>query len=136
MEIKRIKPKINSLLDMRAIAFSNLKDFSFLQRLKIRSAYLPIAILFSKYLFNNFYILIQDHKLLAFIIIRRNKIRSLFVKLDVKGRGYGSVLLDYVESACKIKGYKFIYLKPTTQAKPFYEKRGYKKNKFYWYKDL
>ena len=136
MKIIKKKPTYQELLDFREIARSSYLELTLIERFKIFLAYSILGLFFIKFLFNKFYLLIENHKLIGFAIIRINKIRSLFVKIDNQNNGCGSFLLSYIEKDLKDKGYKQVYLKPTKSFRNFYLKRNYYQDKFYFYKDL
>ncbi|WP_342270241.1 GNAT family N-acetyltransferase [Rickettsia endosymbiont of Orchestes rusci] len=54
-------------------------------------------------------------------------IRSLFVNEDIRDRNYGTLLIEKAEDLARERGCNFIHLITMDwQAKPFYEKLGYK----------
>jgi GNAT superfamily N-acetyltransferase len=51
----------------------------------------------------------------------------LWLSVETRGKGLGNKLMDAAENFAKEKGYQYIRAETLSfQAKPFYEKRGYK----------
>ena len=70
-------------------------------------------------------------KLLGTIDIYKKKrhyhVGGLYVKVGEIGRGHGKILMDFIENYATKKGVKKLRLYPTSFARNFYKKRGYKK---------
>ena len=56
----------------------------------------------------------------------QGQIRSMAVREDYRGKGYGGIILKYLEKFGKQKGLRKIFLDGRELAVPFYEKMGYK----------
>ncbi len=94
------------------------------------------------------FILVDDNKIIGFIISRNehyNKgssvmIEDLVVDSDFQGKGYGRLLVNYVEERGKKKKIKGIWLMASKNAPAFhfYKKMGYTLNKktVLFYKEL
>ena len=74
------------------------------------------------------FVLKQDNELFGTIAIEHDNnsalLRSLSVDEKQRGKGYGELLVDFLEQTAKEKGIQVIYLLTTT-AEPFFAKRGY-----------
>src|SRR5436190_13389160 len=53
------------------------------------------------------------------------QIRSMGVKAEDRGKGYGSIIISYLEHSAKAKGIDKIFLDARDNAVPFYERMGY-----------
>ncbi len=64
--------------------------------------------------------------LLGTIELKDEKISGLFIRNSKTGKGFGTTLMDFIESYAKIKKIKQLRLYSTKSAIPFYKKRGFK----------
>ena len=53
------------------------------------------------------------------------QIRSMGVKAEERGKGYGAIIINHLENLAKQKGLTKIFLHARQNAIPFYEKMGY-----------
>jgi len=53
-------------------------------------------------------------------------VTSVITSTDVRGKGFGRKLMDFVEEVAKVEGYKYVYLW-TDSAEGFYQKCAYKR---------
>ncbi len=74
----------------------------------------------------DFYVAIENNKVIGTIDLTIDHIGGLFVKHNMLGKGIGKKLLLYVEKKAKRKGIIKVNLNPTKSAIPFYKKHGYK----------
>lgn len=77
----------------------------------------------------NYFVLINKNRLLGSIqLYDKNVIGSLYIKCSEIGKGYGRLLMDFIEDYARKKGIKKLVLYPTITAKGFYKKLGYKQS--------
>ena len=77
----------------------------------------------------NYFVLVDKNKLLGSVdLYNKNVVGSLYIKYSEVGKGYGRMLMNFIENYAKKKGIKKIILFPTKTAIKFYEKLGYKKS--------
>ena len=77
----------------------------------------------------NFKVALLGGKIVGFIGLTENRIRSFFVHPSHQGKGIGRVLIEMAESDAKILKMKFIQLNSSLFAVKFYKHFGYKKIK-------
>lgn len=122
IDVVKIKPLLIDFIYFRKIVFENLDKLNTLERFKARLGFSPLALFFSKFLFNKFYIC-EDAS--AFGILRWGRIRSLFVSKACQNLGNGTALLNKIVEDSRAK---HILVKPTKSSESFYLKNGFKKN--------
>ena len=121
--------------DVRKISLLRRKTIN-----KINSKYYPenmIKILVEKNNLKNTFVrikeeeifcLLKNKELLGTISFKKNKISGLYIKPKNIGKGYGKMLMKFIEKYAKEKRIKKLILYPTKNAEKFYLKLGYKKS--------
>ena len=64
-------------------------------------------------------------KILGVIDLEGNKIGGFFVRYDIIRKGYGKMLMRFIEDHARKKGIKKVILFSTVYAENFYKKQGY-----------
>src|SRR5947209_4779340 len=82
---------------------------------------------------NSIHVLMLDEKKQAVAVGRlqlnndeEGQLRSMAVRTDHQGKGFGSQIISYIERIAKEKKLKYIVLDARENAVRFYEKHGYK----------
>lgn len=73
------------------------------------------------------YVAVEDERILGTVSLKDNVILALFVSPKFHGKGIGTELMNYVESAARKRGYRCVSLPSSVTAFEFYRKLGYKK---------
>lgn len=74
-----------------------------------------------------YFVLVENNRILGSVhLYNKNTIGGLYVKYNKIGRGYGKMLMEFIENFAKKKGIKKVILYPTKTAKNFYKKLGYR----------
>jgi len=71
----------------------------------------------------------ENNRLLGTIALKDNGVVGFNVGFNIRGKGVGSKMLNYLESLARKKGMKKLTLTSTTSAFDFYKKRGFKPKK-------
>jgi histone acetyltransferase (RNA polymerase elongator complex component) len=76
----------------------------------------------------NMFCLWNNKELLGTISLKDNKIGGLSVKYSKLKKGYGTMLIKFIEDYARKKGIRKLIIYPSLTAQKFYEKLGYKKS--------
>jgi len=74
----------------------------------------------------SFFCLVNKNKLLGTIYLENETIGGLYIKWNKIKRGYGGLLMNFIEDYAKKKGLKKVNLRSTLTSINFYNKLGYK----------
>jgi GNAT superfamily N-acetyltransferase len=128
IKIRKAKPieaKIISLMRRKTFNKLDAKDYSPAHIDFLNKRNTPKAIL-EKMEKRDMFCLVDDNKIIGVVDLEDNKIGGLYLRHDKIGKGYGKVLLNFIEDYAKKKGIKKVILYSTKYAYKFYLKHRYK----------
>ena len=70
--------------------------------------------------------LLMDNKIIGVVDLKVNRIGGFYIKSNLINKGYGKIMLDFIENHARKKGIKKLILFPSKYAEKFYKKYGYK----------
>ena len=89
----------------------------------------PPEVILKKMRERDMFCLIEKNKILGVIDLEGNKIGGFFIKYKYIRKGYGTILMNFIENYARKKGIKKVILYSTKYAYPFYIKMDYKPSK-------
>lgn len=127
LKIRRAHPEdYKKIANLRKKTFEtiNAKDYT-KKHVKLMNKKNPPKRILEKMKERDMFCLIDKNKILGVIDLEGNKIGGLFVRHSKIKRGYGTLLMNFIENYAKNKGLKKVKLYSTKYAYPFYIKRNY-----------
>lgn len=85
-------------------------------------SYKLVKLFIKKY---NFFCLVEKRKIIGVAWISKHYLRGLYISTDKIKKGYGKIMMDFIENYAKNKKFKKITLSSSKTAYNFYIKRGY-----------
>jgi len=131
MKIKIRKAKIEdakkiSLLKRKTLREINFKDYS-KKTINVLIEKNNTKNILKKIKESEIFCLIDSKEIIGTIAIDDNIVHGFFIKYNSIGKGYGKILMNFIENYARKKYMNKLIVYPTITAQKFYEKIGYKK---------